>query len=142
MNYYRVKTGYGSDEFTSISEHDLHKVLYLFLCDGGRTILENGQPLRGQDIMDVKPDIHKLMSWNRGYKPLPEDYGDATSVLKRAEKKLVEARALASYIQSSGNHELLRLPMVQAQAQMQGLIGDGQLLAVGSGWTPNTVYET
>lgn len=118
MNYYRIKTGYIENDFVSISENDLHKVQYLFLMANGRTLLENGSALRGQDIISITPDVHKIMGWNRTYKLTPEDHAESSPKLKAAHKKMVEAKDLAYFIQREKKTGLLQMPMHKAYVEM------------------------
>lgn len=72
MKYYRVKYGYGKDDFYSVPETDLAKALRaqvngtIFACEEGT--------IAGNSIMAIAPDYNRLMGYNRDYALTGEDY--------------------------------------------------------------------
>lgn len=86
MKYYRVKFGFGVDDFIVIDESELSKALRCQV-NGTIAIFKEGS-VAGKNIVAIIPDINRLMGWNRTYQPNAEDYGEIS------EKELNEHRML------------------------------------------------
>ncbi|HEC32989.1 MAG TPA: hypothetical protein ENI63_01885 [Candidatus Kaiserbacteria bacterium] len=91
--YYRVKVGYGKNEFISIQENELEKAIYAFETNV-KAKFDNGV-VRGQDIIAITPDYHKALGCNNAeYEFNSYDWAElAQSGLK---KPLLETYKLAS----------------------------------------------
>lgn len=74
MKYYRVKYGYGKDDFYSIPEEDLAKAMRaqangtILICDEGT--------IAGNNIMGISPDYNRALGVNRDYALTGEDYNE------------------------------------------------------------------
>lgn len=74
MKHYRVKYGYGKDEFYSIDETELPKALRaqvngtVFMCAEGT--------IAGNSIMAIQPDYNRLLGYKRDYELRGEDYDE------------------------------------------------------------------
>ena len=58
-SYYRIKTGYGKNEFISIGEDELESAIYSFMSDT-KGVFSAGV-VRGKDIISITPDYHKAL---------------------------------------------------------------------------------
>ena len=84
MKYYKVKTGYASDDYTVIDENELSKAIKAQVNNS--VAIVGGCSISGRNIQKVEPDVNSLMGWNKGYQPTPEDYGEMSSA-EREELK-------------------------------------------------------
>ena len=73
MKYFRVKYGYGKDEFYSVDENEVGKAIRAQLSPDGVAIFNEGT-VRGSSIIIIKPDYNRLMGYNRQYELVDEDY--------------------------------------------------------------------
>lgn len=102
--YYRVKTGYGADEFISITEAELQKAVRAQV-NGGIVIFEGGS-VAGNAIMTITPDYNKAMGFKSDYKLTGEDFdrlgGDA---VKSHRDALLIASSRARVARTAGSIE-------------------------------------
>lgn len=88
MKYYRVKFGFGVDDFIIIDESELSKALRCQI-NGSVAIFKEGS-VAGKSIITINPDINKLMGWNRTYQATPEDYGEIPEKAMNEHRLLME----------------------------------------------------
>ena len=74
MKYFKIKVGYGENEYVPIDEDELETALFVFLTEG-KGIFKNGV-VRGKDIIGITEDWHKAMGWNKGYELSADDWID------------------------------------------------------------------
>ena len=72
MKYFKVKIGYGADDFITITENELPRAIKAQV-NGGIVIFEEGSTA-GNNIMAILPDYHRALGLNRGYTLTSEDY--------------------------------------------------------------------
>ena len=106
MKYYKVKLGYNEDDYISISEEELPKAIVLFLEGTGRGLFEDGA-IRGQDIIRIKPDWHKLRGWNKSWKMTDADYGDIRHLENPYRDTYHLAEGIAKGVIQSNKRDLL-----------------------------------
>lgn len=72
MRYFKIKTGYGDQDFISIDETELEAAVYAFLTDA-KGMFKNGA-VNGKNIMSITEDWHREFGWNYTYKLGPDDW--------------------------------------------------------------------
>jgi len=72
MKYYRVKIGYGKDDFISVDETELERAI--FAQGSGKVGVFKEGTVGGNHIMAIIPDYQRLMGWGRDYQLTGEDY--------------------------------------------------------------------
>lgn len=72
MKYYKVKYGFGKDDFYSIDETELKKAISAQV-NGSILICEEGT-ISGNNIMSIMPDYNRVLGLNRDYQLTGEDY--------------------------------------------------------------------
>jgi hypothetical protein len=92
MKYFKVKTGYGVDDFIIVDETEVSKALRAQI-NGTVVICKEGS-ISGKSIITITPDVNKLMGWNRSYQPTSEDYGDVPEKLINEHRQLLENTVL------------------------------------------------
>ena len=71
MKYFRIKFGYGKNDFFSVPETDVAKAMYamsrgtIFSCEEGT--------VAGKSIISIMPDYNRLLGVNREYDLQQED---------------------------------------------------------------------
>ncbi len=109
MTYFKVKTGYGANDFISIDNvQDVEKAQYAFLTDA-KVMFSNGQICRGRDIIAIKEDWHKEMGWLPTYEMTPFDWADIENkgVIKKYTGLLGTAKDNVQTLVNSGHLDLI-----------------------------------
>lgn len=72
MNYYRVKFGYGADDFYSVDESEVGRAVK---AQGEGTVFTCAEgTISGNNIMAIMPDYNRILGYNRDYRLTGEDY--------------------------------------------------------------------
>lgn len=77
MKYFKIITGYDSEDYLEVDETELEKAYYCFLEK--KDSIFSGGACKGSQILLIKPDFNRAMGWNRGYKLGPDDYAELKS---------------------------------------------------------------
>ena len=107
MKYWRIKTGYGVDNFISIDETELAKALRAQIT--GRVGLFKDGTITGKSIISITPDYNKMMGYNRDYALVAEDY-------ERIGQDRIEEHRM--FIESVKN-EVLSIPMSDSKLLLE-----------------------
>lgn len=70
---FKIKIGYGADEYIAIEKSELAKAYHCFITEG-KMITKDGYALRGKDIIRIEPNWNAIMGYTRDYKLKGEDY--------------------------------------------------------------------
>lgn len=103
MKYYRVKYGYGKDEFYSVEESELAKAIKaqgdssIFICSEGT--------ISGNNIMAIMPDYNRALGYKRDYAMTGEDYDELPRSVQREHTELLEQTKMGAL----GNRNLKEL---------------------------------
>lgn len=115
--YFKVYRDYTN--YIPIEEHELEKAMRAFQ-DGAGAVFENGATSRIEAII---PDDNRIMGWNPGYKPTPEEQGEISR-----DPKCVSARRLMSgikeHIALGGTEPYKQLSPVVKHTKGMASIGD------------------
>jgi len=71
MKYFKIKTGYRSDEFISITEDELETAITAQIT--GKVGIFREGTIAGNYIMSITPDYHKILGFNSDYHLTGED---------------------------------------------------------------------
>lgn len=105
--YFKVKIGYGADDFISIDETELERAVKAQIT--GRVAVFNEGTASGNLILSITPDWNRVMGWRRDYKLTGEDY------VAIGKERIEEYRLLQE-------REVLR---VYGKVEQNPLISDG-----------------
>lgn len=75
MKHFRVKIGFGKDEFISIDETELRKALIGQIRGRDAVVIFNEGSVTGNSILHVTPDFNRDLGYARDYILNAEDYG-------------------------------------------------------------------
>lgn len=71
--YFRVKFGYGKQDYVSVDELDLQKAVYSMFAH--KPVQIGDVFVQGDKIISITPHYHKYTGWNEFYEPRePEDF--------------------------------------------------------------------
>lgn len=107
MKYYRVKTGYGKDDFISVDETELPMAVRAQIS--GRVAVFKGGTAAGNNIMTIIPDYQRAMGWNRDYQLTGEDYDEIGPTKQREYQNLLQETTYQINNQLSSGTEVKRL---------------------------------
>jgi hypothetical protein len=88
MKYFRVKFGYGKDDFVSVDETELPTALRAQITGKIGSFKEG--TIAGNNIMAIVPDYQRAMGWGRDYQLTGEDYAEIGGATQREYQNLLE----------------------------------------------------
>lgn len=93
MKYYRVKTGYGKDDFISVDENELPAAVRAQIT--GKVALFKEGTVSGNHIMTITPDLQRHMGYNRDYELHGEDYKEIGHKAIAEHQQFIETTKIA-----------------------------------------------
>ena len=107
MKYFKIKTGYGPDDYVQIDESELETAYYIFMTEG--KAIFSGGPVRGKDIVGISEDWHKEMGYNRTYELGPEDYAhfQEKGITQKYKGILANVKDKVMYLMQSNQTNLI-----------------------------------
>jgi hypothetical protein len=103
--YFKVKIGYGVEDFISISKDELEKATYAFITND-KVVFQNGVTT-GKAIMAIVPDYHKTMGWNYGRKMEDLDFAEVKAKVGDPVKYIALAKENVQAYINAGTPELI-----------------------------------
>lgn len=89
MKYFKVKIGYGDDDFISVGETELRKAISAQVS--GKVAIFNEGTVSGNSIISILPDYNREMGYNRDYKLNGEDYARIGGDRQNEFQKILES---------------------------------------------------
>lgn len=90
MKYFKVKFGFGPDEFISVDEAELPMALRAHIS-GKKGMFKEGS-ISGDKIIAITPDFNRALGYNRDYVMKGEDYQELGNARQEHEFLLEEKR--------------------------------------------------
>lgn len=123
VKYYKIVFGYNDGDYFSITSEELHKA-QMIAVQGGSANFENGFfNNRGNDIMRIVPDWHRVKGWNKTYKMDDFDYAEIRPLEEQYQKTLSNSKMLVDFIINNKRYDLLSKPASEAFKEINLLGG-------------------
>jgi hypothetical protein len=105
--YFRVKTGYGADDFISVSQAELPTAIKAQVT-GKVGVFKEGT-ISGNHIISITPDLQRAMGYNRTYQLTNEDYNYIPrDTVNEHRLALEEAKTNVSLLLGGSEQKLLQ----------------------------------
>lgn len=126
MKYFRIKTGYGKNEFLSITEEELPKAIKAQVT-GKVGIFKTGT-IAGNHIMSITPDWNKELGYHPDYVMSGDDYNELGSLRKSEYQRVLENAQEIVVAGIENRKPVLKLSEAPVQIHTRGLTGLDQLI--------------
>jgi hypothetical protein len=93
MKYFKIKMGFGEDDFISIDETELSKAIRAQV-KGTVAIFGEGT-VAGNSILAITPDWNRMMGWHRGWKLTSDNWAQISRKQINECRLLIENEKLA-----------------------------------------------
>jgi hypothetical protein len=107
MKYFKIIFGFSNADYLPIDENELAMAIYLFIQGTGRAVFKNGV-CRGQDILRIVPDWHKVKGWSPAWKMTADDFEDVRSLQKPYQDFYEQVKDLVHLSIKENNPSLLQ----------------------------------
>jgi len=108
MNYYyKITHGFNSEDYIEIDENEVEKAYGAFLQK--KDAIFSGGAIKAGMIQTIKPNYHKTMGWNRGYKLEALDYEELAQkeIDRRMEHFLSDCKDKVQYLIKTKQENLI-----------------------------------
>lgn len=120
--YYKLVFGFNEEDYLSITSDELHKAQVIGI-EGGKAIFKEGFfNNRGNDVMRIVPDWHRVRGWNKGYKMNELDHENIKDLVEPYRKTLANSKILAEFIIKENRKDLLSKPAPEAFEEIKQLV--------------------
>lgn len=105
--YYKILHGFGPEDSIEIEESEVQKAYVAFLQK--KDAVYSGGAIKGERIIEIKPDFHRTMGWNRGYSLGSDDFEELSQkgIDRKMQHFLAEAKDKVQYLISTNQLHLL-----------------------------------
>jgi hypothetical protein len=86
--YFRIKIGYGSNDFISIDEPDVEKAVRAQVT--GKVAIFSEGTVSGNHIISIMPDYNRMLGLKRDYQMTGEDYAQISKATVNECRELLE----------------------------------------------------
>ena len=133
VKFFKIVYGYNEGDYLPITADELHKA-HVLAIEGGKASFEAGFfQNRGNDVMRIVPDWHRVKGWNQGWKMTPDDYRDVEQLKKSFAKTFEKGKLIAEYAIRENRRDLLVMPASKAFEEIKTLVSpDQELLSESS----------
>lgn len=117
MKYYKIQYGYDEIQYLPIDATELPKAFAIFMEQKGRAIFKEGA-VRGNDIIRIIPDWHKVKGWNQGYEMTPEDFAEIEPLKDIYNNTIQKAKDIAEFAIKEDRRDILELPPAEVYTKL------------------------
>lgn len=105
--FYKIIHGFSPEDYIEIGEKELQKAYYCFLMK--KDSLFSGGSVKGNMIQEIKPDFHRIMGWNRGYKLEALDYEELAhkGIDRKCRQTMLEEKDTVQYLIETKQEKLI-----------------------------------
>lgn len=108
MNYfYKITHGFNAEDYIEINENEVEKAYGAFLQK--KDAIFSGGAIKAGMIQTIKPNYHKTMGWNRGYKLGELDYEELAQkgIDRKMEHFLSQQKEKIQYLITTNQTDLI-----------------------------------
>lgn len=135
VKYFKIVYGYNEGDYLPITSDELHKA-QLVAIQGGSANFEAGFfNNRGNDIMRIVPDWHRVRGWNRSHKMDEFDFQDIRPLEESYKKTLDNSKKLIEFIIDNKRFDLLKKPASEAFVEIKELLPQNKFTELNEGAT-------
>lgn len=105
--YYKITHGFNAEDYIEINEQEVEKAFGAFLQK--KDAVFSGGAIKGGMIQTIKPDFHRTMNWNRGYKLGEDDYAEISNkgIDRKMQNFISEIKERVQYLLSNKQENLI-----------------------------------
>lgn len=111
---FKIKKGYGNEDYSYITKVDLPKAYYCFI-NKVDMVTDDGTVIRGKDIIDIQPNWHGIMGWHSERKIDSRDLIESIGAdrVEIVEAFMKGAVSIAKLSKKNNDTKLLEQPLAE-----------------------------